>query len=287
MREFVIKADESLEDIEIRDFLKNRLKMSTGLITDLKKGEYILKNEVRCTVREKIKHGDTLRFILPPEENTSIIPVEGKIDILYEDEEVIAVNKPADMPTHPSFYHPEDTLANRVCFYFGKDFVFRAVTRLDRCTSGVVLIGKNRYSAECLNRQMRAGAIKKKYLAVCSGVIEKSGTVEIGIKREEDNAIRRTAVADGQYAKTYYEPLRVLDNMTLVRLYPETGRTHQLRVHMAYIGHPLVGDFLYGTEIEGMRTLLHCEEIEFGMPLGGKRIRVAAPVPKDFTALGF
>jgi len=244
VKKLEIKTDNQLNNKTVKYLLFNHLELSDKLVTDLKKGKYIKVNGNDCTVRNILKVGDIVTITVPETETNSIVPIPGKIDILYEDEDIIAINKPANMPTHPTKYHIDDTLANLVCGYLGKDFVFRAVNRLDKDTTGIVLVAKNRYSAEMLNRQIRNKTIKKEYTAICCGVIDSEGVIEANIKKETFNGIKRIISPDGQYAKTIYTPVKSQDDNTLVRLYPETGRTHQLRVHMCHIGHPLLGDYL-------------------------------------------
>ena len=152
----------------------------------------------------------------------------------------------------------------------------------DKDTTGIVLIAKNRYSAEILNRQIRNKTIKKEYIAICCGIIDKTGIIETNIKKETSYGIKRTVCPDGQFAKTLYIPVRSKNGNTLVKLYPETGRTHQLRVHMSHIGHPLFGDYLYGTEVNGSRTMLHCEALQFIHPTTKKQVCIKAPLPDDY-----
>ncbi len=282
MKKLEIKINSQLNNQTIKHLLFNHLELSDKLVTDLKKGEFIKLNGKSCTVRNGIKIGDVVEITIPETETSNIIAVKGEMDILFEDEDIIAINKPANMPTHPTKYHIDDTLANLVCGYLGSDFVFRAVNRLDKDTTGIVLIAKNRYSAEILNRQIRNNLIKKEYCAICCGIIDKENTIEANIKKETDCGIKRIVSIDGQYAKTRYVPIKSEKGNTLVKLYPETGRTHQLRVHMNHIGHPLYGDFLYGSETEGLRTMLHCEALHFVHPSTNKQVCIKAPLPNDF-----
>ena len=209
------------------------------------------------------------------------------LDILYEDEDILAVNKPYNMPTHTSFRHHNKTLANAVMNYFkNRDFVYRAVNRLDKDTTGIVLIAKNRIAADFLNKQIKEKKMKKIYKAICVGEFEdKEGTVNIGIKREEQGIIKRIASNNGQYAITSYKVMAYKNGYSLVELIPKTGRTHQLRVHMAYINHPIYADFLYGSEIKEERTRLHCSLMEFQRPKDNSTIKVVAPIPSDFFIL--
>ncbi|MEE1042907.1 MAG: RluA family pseudouridine synthase [Clostridia bacterium] len=282
MKIIQITIDSQLNNKTIKHLLFNHLLMSDKLVTDLKKDDYIKVNGNPCTVRNLLKMNDVVSIEIPETENSHIIPKSGNLDILFEDEDIIAINKPASMPTHPTKYHIDDTLANIVCAYLGDAFVFRAVNRLDKDTTGVVLIAKNRYSADILNRQIRNRTIKKEYVAICNGEITCEGTIEESIIKESPKGIKRIISPDGQYAKTIYNPVKSEKGYTLVKLYPQTGRTHQLRVHMSHIGHPLYGDYIYGTETDGARTMLHCEELSFTHPTTKKQVCIKAPLPADF-----
>lgn len=282
MKKFDFVINDELNNKTVKQILFNCLELSDKLVTDLKKGECIKVNNQVCTVRKVLKTGDFVSITIPETEICNIIPVKGDLDILYEDEDIIALNKPSNMSTHPTRYHIDDTLANLVCGYLGEGFVFRGVNRLDKDTTGIVLVAKNRYSAEMLNRQIRNNRVKKEYIAICRGDVDKEGVIKANIKKETERGIKRIVSADGQYAKTKYVPVKSENGNTLVKLYPKTGRTHQLRVHMAHIGYPLYGDYLYGTEIDGSRTMLHCEILTFLHPSTKKQVCIKAPLPDDF-----
>ena len=285
MKELNIVANNCLDGRTIKYVLEKHLLLSDKLVSDLKKGEYILVNGTYSTVRKTVSIGDEIKIIIPEMQENEIVCENGFLDILYEDEDVIAVNKPAGMPTHPSRHHVTGTLANLVCGYLGNEFVFRSITRLDKDTTGVVLIAKNRYSAEMLNRQMRNKSIKKEYLAICKGQISEEFTVEACIKKESERGIKRIVSPDGQYAKTYCFPVETKNGLTLVKVVPETGRTHQIRVHLAHNGYPLYGDYLYGKEVAGTRTMLHCERLTFTHPCTGADVNIIAKIPEDFIEI--
>lgn len=259
--------------------------MSSSLVKELKQADDgIMLNSRRVTVRERVTRGDILEINITEGRSENIVPSDIPIDIIYENDDILAVNKPCNMPMHPSAHHYENTLANAVVNYYkDTDFVFRAISRLDKDTTGIVVIAKNKYSSEVLSRQMRKREIVKKYLAVCCGIpTPMRGTIEVPIGRQDDSIIKRIVSENGQYAKTDYEVLKSEGDISLVSLTPHTGRTHQLRVHMAYIGCPLYGDFAYGTEILGERTRLHCSSLEFTNPQDGQRMTLTAPLPEDF-----
>ena len=256
MKEIKLEIKKELDNKTVKEILFSNLSLTSRLVTKLKTtGGIVLNGEV-VTVRKVVKAGDVLTVKIKSEQSENIIPNNIPLDILYEDEDILAVNKPKDMPTHPSIGHYEGTLANAVMYYFkDTDFTFRAVNRLDRDTTGIVLIAKNQYAAAYLNKQITNREINKMYLAICSGVPEEEhGIIEAPIKRENDSVIKRIVSKDGQYAKSEYWVLNKKDGFSLVKLKPYTGRTHQLRVHLAHINTPIYSDFIYGEEIKGERT---------------------------------
>lgn len=268
----------------VKSILFDDLKMSKRLVTRLKKGDGIKVNDEHSTVRRVVCEGDILKISFFEEQNENIVANDISLDIVYEDDEILVVNKPSDMPTHPSINHYEGTLANAVMHKF-KDtkFVFRAINRLDADTTGLVIIAKNQYSANELNRQIRNREIKKVYLAICCGKLPyNSGTVEKNIKRAQESVIKRIVSDDGQYAKTDYEVLEYKDGFSLVKLRLHTGRTHQIRVHMAYINAPLYADFIYGEGIENERVRLHCYSLEFSHPVTKEKMVFKKDAPDDF-----
>lgn len=285
----------------VSDFLKG-VGYSHKAISRLKRLEDgIVLNGVRVTVRAILHTGDTLSLAAEDraeEQNPYLEPVDLPLDILYEDEEILAVNKPPFMPTHPSMGHTGDTLANAVAFYLYREdrpFVFRSVNRLDRDTSGTVLLCKDRYTAAALAGAMGRGEIRKTYLALlCGELADDSGQITAAIRRKDASIITREAIATeegeplpegAQEALTRYEVVERYEGYTLVRAFPETGRTHQLRVHFAYIGHPIVGDTLYGSAHPTLtRQALHAESLTFPHPDGSRRT-ISAPLPDDLQNL--
>lgn len=284
MKEIIVKIDDEMSGKTVKEILFSHLYLTSRLVTKLKKTQGIWLNDEDVTVRKVVEKGDILKVLIKSENSQNIIPNNIPINIVYEDEDMLVVNKPANMPTHPSIGHFEGTLANAVVYYFkDTDFTFRAVNRLDRDTTGLVVIAKNQYSANYLNQQITNRDIKKMYMAICCGEIENNyGVIEAPIKRESDSVIKRVVAFDGQYAKSEYWVVNTKDGFSLVKLKPHTGRTHQLRVHMAYINAPIFSDFIYGKEIEGERTRLHCYSMELKRPSDGKTMEFLAPIPDDF-----
>lgn len=282
MRKFQFKITDDYNDKDIKTVLKSRFSLSERLITKLKVSGGIVLNDKPAFTIKHVVCGDVLEIILPDEASENIVPNEIPIDILYEDDDILAVNKAPGMPTHPSVRHYEGTLANAVCAYYKEiPFTFRAITRLDRYTSGTVIIAKNSLSAHILSDAMQSGKFKKTYYAVCTGAPSPAdGLISAPIKRAE-GIIKRTVSPDGKSAVSEYETLEVRGGLSLVKLSPLTGRTHQLRLHLAHIGTPIYGDFLYGLEIPGEHTRLHCGEVSFPHPFTGETVCARSPLPAD------
>ncbi len=285
MREFNLTVTDIFDSKDIKFILKVHFGFSDAMITRLKKGDGILLNGEKAFVIKKVKTGDVLKITLYDEKSENIVPNDIPLQILYEDEDILAVSKPADMPTHPSIKHFEGTLANAVMHYY-KDvpFTFRAVTRLDRDTSGVVIIAKNAAAQDKLSNQLMSGEFKKEYLALCVGILgEKSGRIDAPIKREKEGIIKRCIAPDGKRAISDYEVIEEKNGMSMIRLIPHTGRTHQLRLHLSYIGTPIYADFLYGEDVIGERIRLHCRKVSFIHPFNGERMEIIASLPDDMA----
>jgi 23S rRNA pseudouridine1911/1915/1917 synthase len=278
----------------LREYLRNVLRLSRAELTELKKrDDGIMLNGTRVTVRAILKEGDELILSRDDiESSEGVVPIQLPLEILYEDDDVIVLNKPPFMPTHPSHEHQSDTLANALAYYFeskGVPFVFRAVNRLDRDTSGVVLVAKNKNSAFILAKQIAEFKVTKKYIAIVEGEVRSDGKVEGNIRRIEEGKMRRGVFPDGQYALTEYEVLGVKNGLSALLVTPKTGRTHQIRVHTSYIGHPILGDTLYGNESGSEqinRQALHAYSLTFSLPSNNETITVKAPLPSDMASIG-
>jgi len=237
--------------------------------------------------------GDRL-FVHLTEKKSSdtITPVPMGLSILFEDEHLMVINKPPGMPVHPSQGNHGNTLANGIAWYLkerGEDFVFRAVNRLDKDTSGLLLLAKNMLSSCILSDQVRLHNIHREYAAIVCGRTEPQGTISVPIGRKEGSTIERVADPDGgEPAVTHYRTLSYNENtdLSFVRLLLETGRTHQIRVHMKYIGHPLPGDFLYNPDYRYIgRQALHSVYLRFTHPVTGETMEFTAPLPEDMAVL--
>lgn len=269
----------------LKAFLRRGCGLSSHLMVLLKQtNNGILLNGRHARVIERVAAGGMVTLKLP-EEDCTVEPAALPLAVVYEDAHLLVLNKPPGMPVHPtSCGHEMDTLANAVSFYMrkkGERYAFRPLNRLDKDTTGLVLTAKEPYSAYSLK-----SGVEKRYTAVCEGVFSGSGTVDAPIRVKAGHTIEREAGNGGQRAVTHYKTLAGLYNHTLARFALETGRTHQIRVHMAYLGHPLAGDDMYG----GSRALiarqaLHCGEMSFKHPVTGKKIELTASLPKDMARL--
>ena len=280
MERYIETVHSVFGEMKIRDYLKSRLGLSTALIGKVKYNNVKLNGEY-VHMRAMVKNGDVIEITLPDEESENIEPIDIPIDIVYEDEYVIAVNKPKNMPVHPSRGNHLPTVANAIRAYIGHPFVFRAINRLDRDTSGIVLIAKDRLSGAKLYQAMKERKFGKTYLAVIEGTPNTPhGIINAPIAREAEGSIKRVVREDGKECITEYELVEMYDNGTsLIQVTPHTGRTHQIRVHMAYIGHPLINDFLYGSRGE-VTYSLHCSSLSFPHPFTGEAITINAEIPK-------
>lgn len=279
-------------NMNINDILTQKLNVSTRLKNKLIKNKHILLNGVFVDTRSIAYVGDILTIDFSyPEDNSNIVSRSIDLDIVYEDEHLLVINKPAGLAIHPSILHFDDSLANGVKYYFdtiGLKKKIRAVNRIDLNTSGLVLFAKNEYVQECLIKQMDSSYFEKTYLAVVFGTLEnKKGTINAPIARKENSIIERCVAKNGQIAITHYEVLHEFEGYSLVKCTLGTGRTHQIRVHMAYIGHPLLGDSLYGKSDQPLinRQALHSYQMSFIHPVSNKKISLEAKLPKDIENL--
>ena len=278
------------DGMQVLEFLRSK-GFSRHILTSMKPDkEALLGNGMRAGGRSILKEGDHFRVrVMETGSMEGIVPAPLPLDILYEDEDILVLNKPADMPVHPSIGNYTNSLANAAAFYFQQKnelCPFRCINRLDRDTSGSLILAKNALSAAILSAQMRNREIRRTCLAVVCGVTPPSGTVSAPIGRVSDSVIQRQVDPEhGESAVTHYERLAVRNDHSLLEIHLETGRTHQIRVHMKYIGHPLPGDYLYNPDYRRInRQPLHSYQLEFTHPTTGKVMLFTAPLPIDFIS---
>lgn len=275
----------------VKEVLKAEFSMSDRLLLKLKKLDKIYLNGNVTSVNHSVLENDSIECYLDYEEdNSNIVPTEMPLNIIYEDEAYIVVSKNAGIPVHPSMDHYTDSLSNGIAFYFnqiGLKKKIRPVNRLDKDTSGIVIFAKNEYIQECLVRQMKSKEFIKKYIAVVDGNLDNlEGTINAPIARKEGSIIERCVSATGDIAITHYKVLKREPDFDIVECILGTGRTHQIRVHFAYLGHSLLGDTLYGTSSNLInRQALHAYEVEFIHPLSKKKVKYIATVPEDLNKL--
>ena len=277
----------------IKQILKERLFISDRLLTFLKKNSLILYNNDKITnLNILARLNSTVTVDLNFEEdNNNIVPIKMDLKIIYEDEALLIIDKPAGIPVHPSILHYTNSLSNGVKYYFDSINLkkkIRPVNRLDRNTSGIVIFAKNQYIQECLIHQMQTKEFKKTYLAVVEGHLKKlNGTIDAPITRKENSIIERCVAENGEKSITHYKVLKqnFEKNYDIVECLLETGRTHQIRVHLSYIVHPLIGDTLYGNNSKYIsRQALHAYKVEFIHPITNKLTQFTSDLPKDFVS---
>lgn len=277
------------DGMSVNAYLRHELNVSGSLIKQMKKRpDGIMLNGEAVYVNQTLKCGDTLCIYLGFDDETpSDIPQNDlPLDIVYEDEDLLIINKPSGCPTHPSLYHYEDSIAGAVMAHYRSNFVFRAVNRLDKGTSGLMVIAKHAYAHERLKQQLHTNCFIREYLAVVDGSLSGSGIIDAPIARCGDSIIKRIVSNHGENAVTEYTAIKSSGERTLVKLLLKTGRTHQIRVHLSFIGHPLCGDFLYGYECKDIdRPALHSSYISLIHPISGKRILLNSPLPDDILRL--
>lgn len=271
--------------MKIGDFLR-KTGYSRHVIIRLKKTENgILLNGEWAYVGQSLKEGDHLEIhIIEEESSEQIVPSELPLDIVYEDEDLLIINKPADMPIHPSINNYDNTLANALMWYYqqkGETFVYRCINRLDRDTTGLLIVAKNMLSGGILSDMSKKREIHREYLAIAEGEVPQEGVIDAPIARKEESVIERCVDFErGDRAVTHYWRLDYRNGYSLVRLKLETGRTHQIRVHMKYLGHPLTGDYLYNPDYRILNhQALHSWKLAFRHPVTGAQMQFKADPP--------
>jgi len=285
-------VDEKYNGKTVEQLSRGELKISAKLFKRLKLNARLKINDVVCRSIDLLKTGDVFTADISDLEKSDIEPNYIPLDILYEDNEILVVNKPPFMSVHPSMGNYTTTLANGVMYHFmqnGGAGVFRAVNRLDKNTSGICVIAKTQYVHSILSKQIQSGEFKRRYYAVVHGNIESDeGTIDCPIKREQESIIKRVVADDGKEAITHFKVLERYKNCTVLDIVLETGRTHQIRVHFSHIGNPLYGDWLYGTGNDEdfiNRQALHAYTIKFIHPVKNEWLNFTATIPDDIRDL--
>ena len=292
MSKFVFDVEEKDSGRSIKDILRNELGFSKRLRAKLKNNPQLVRlNGVEAAGWIPLKTGDQITIDFP-QEVSSFVPENIPLDIIYEDDDLLILNKQAGIVCHPTKGHPIHTISNGVQHYIDtnkREFKIRFINRLDMDTSGVLAIAKNSHSQDAVVKQMKLNLVEKKYLAVVKGIIEEDlGTINQPIGQPDPLLVQRGVVEDGDESTTHFKVVdRYSKGYTLVELLLETGRTHQIRVHLAHLGHPIVGDHLYGEDEPFLieRQALHALSLSLKHPVTGSPMVFQAPIPKDIAKL--
>ncbi|MEF9951438.1 MAG: RluA family pseudouridine synthase [Clostridium sp.] len=283
---FTIKEEH--EGYKLSDYLKHEIGLSSRIIRkSLKEQRVIVNNEVK-RARYALVPGDKLVVKMPDNETQDIEPENIPIDVVYEDEDILVVNKPPFMVVHPTKSKHSGTLANALTYYFrsrGDRTIIRLVNRLDRDTSGLVIIAKSQFAHMAMAKKMEKDEIEKTYITLVDGCLEGSGTINEPIGRPTEESLMRGVMEGGQNAVTHYEVLESSSHASKVKVILETGRCHQIRVHMKHIGHPIVGDTLYFKESNIInRQALHAYRLRFNNIRDNSPIEIIANIPEDINS---
>ncbi len=282
--------DEDSAGLRVEQFLRRKRYSGQNLSEIKRMPKSILVNGVHYYMRQELSKGDHLQVrICETKDSEKIPPTNLPLDIIYEDEDLLVLNKPAGMPIHPSLNNYTNSMANALAYYFqsqGKPFIFRCCNRLDRDTSGLTIVSKHLVSGSILSDMTKYREVHREYLAIARGSVTPSeGTIQAPLGRKEGTIIERTVDWEhGEDAVTHYKVVKEANGHSLVSLRLETGRTHQIRIHMKYLGYPLIGDYLYNPDMEYMtRQALHSHHMEFTHPITGKHMSFTAPLPEDMA----
>ena len=276
--------------LRVEQFLRRKRYSGQNLSEIKRMPKSILVNGVHYYMRQELSKGDHLQVRICETKNSEKIPPTNlPLDIIYEDEDLLVLNKPASMPIHPSLNNYTNSIANALAYYFqsqGKPFIFRCCNRLDRDTSGLTIVSKHLVSGSILSDMTKYREVHREYLAIARGSVTPSeGTIQAPLGRKEGTIIERTVDWEhGEDAVTHYKVVKEANGHSLVSLRLETGRTHQIRIHMKYLGYPLIGDYLYNPDMEYMtRQALHSHHMEFTHPITGEHMSFTAPLPEDMA----
>lgn len=279
------------QNLTLKQILRKKLGFSAQCVKSLRDGGTAALDGHVSPLSASPNRYERLTVILPEDPPSPVKPVKGDLRLLFEDAHLLVLDKPAGLTVHPGPGHYEDTVGNLIAWHYeqtGQHYLFRPVNRLDRSTSGLMCVAKHAYAADRMRSLFLSDNFHKTYLAVCEGIpMPLQGTIDAPIARKNGSVLMREVHPDGKPACTHYETLSGFRGRSLIRLIPETGRTHQIRVHMAFLGHPLTGDFLYGTEIPDIipRAALHAATLDFPHPISGKPLHFEAQLPEDMQRL--
>ena len=282
--------DEDSAGLRVEQFLRRKRYSGQNLSEIKRMPKSILVNGVHYYMRQELSTGDHLQVRICETQNSEKIPpTKLPLDIIYEDEDLLVLNKPAGMPIHPSLNNYTNSIANALAYYFqsqGKPFIFRCCNRLDRDTSGLTIVSKHLVSGSILSDMTKYREVHREYLAIARGSVTPSeGTIQAPLGRKDGTIIERTVDWEhGEDAVTHYKVVKEANGHSLVSLRLETGRTHQIRIHMKHLGYPLIGDYLYNPDMEYMtRQALHSHHMEFIHPITGEHMSFTAPLPEDMA----
>lgn len=282
--------DEDSAGLRVEQFLRRKRYSGQNLSEIKRMPKSILVNGVHYYMRQELSTGDHLQVRICETQNSEKIPpTKLPLDIIYEDKDLLVLNKPAGMPIHPSLNNYTNSIANALAYYFqsqGKPFIFRCCNRLDRDTSGLTIVSKHLVSGSILSDMTKYREVHREYLAIARGSVTPSeGTIQAPLGRKEGTINERTVDWEhGEDAVTHYKVVKEANGHSLVSLRLETGRTHQIRIHMKYLGYPLIGDYLYNPDMKYMtRQALHSHHMEFTHPITGEHMSFTAPLPEDMA----
>lgn len=290
MNRLTATASEADRGRLIKYFVRSELGVSYRQFSALKTWDGLRVNGEIVHANYALVPGDQIEVLLEDTAQKNVLPDPQPVSIVYEDSDLMIIDKPAPLACQCSPKHPEHTLENRLAWHFRHEanFVFRPLNRLDKGTSGLLAAAKHAHATQLLQKQLHTDSFVREYLAVVEGKLSGNGTIDAPISKANDTTIRRIIDwENGKPAVTHYTSVGFQNNRTLVRLRLETGRTHQIRLHLSHIGHPIVGDFMYGTEIEALpeRFALHSAFIALNHPITGMRIEYESPLPSELKHL--
>ncbi|MHC6179052.1 RluA family pseudouridine synthase [Clostridium sp. JNZ X4-2] len=288
----IFKVTHEEEGLKLRAYLKKVQRLSSRLIKGAALSGRLEIDHKRVKLNHIVKEGESISLNLIKEESQNIEPEKMDIQVVYEDKDIIVVNKKPGIVVHPTRSYPNGTLANGLLYYFrekGENCIVRLVSRLDMDTSGLIIVGKNQFAHMCLARDMKSEDFQKSYIAVIHGKMDaQEGIIDLPIYRDGEAGIKRVVDERGQRSITHYRVIDDFKNDQLLRLTLETGRTHQIRVHLSHLGHPLYGDTLYGLEDDNQyikRQALHAYRLKFPHPRGNKIMELESDIPQDIIEL--